>query len=192
MKMFRLLFALKDSPELVMNISKYSTNSVPYLMTNETAFVTSLVKSYSNQFVNIPNSEAFDLHDTLANTLCTEFRQSIDLFLSCVGDRNLQRYIDNYLVATRFEATAGNRVAVTAYFNNQPYHVPAVTVNILTNGLLKYFTKSNENTITVINHPLPRNIKEQADDLALKDRAGNLKSSFLLLKFVGFIENLIG
>ena len=60
----------------------------------------------------------------------------------------------------------------TAYFNGQPYHTAAITISMVDNALLRYFTNSDDNEIVTINHPLPNNAEaevreEQTDNFLL-------------------------
>lgn len=79
-------------------------------------------------------------------------------------------------------------------FNNQPLHVPPLILNLITNALYKYYTNSSNNTLTVINDPLPRRTEDEISDLQLKDSTGfNIASgtsfgfSFLIASFAIFV-----
>ncbi len=61
------------------------------------------------------------------------------------------------------------RMTVIGHFNNQPYHVPPLAVNLLTNTLLRYFSRSMNTSINVINHPLPRNLTDITNEISNKD-----------------------
>lgn len=82
------------------------------------------------------------------------------------------------------------RLTLIGHFNNQPYHLAPLSVNLLTNTLLKYFTRSLKSTINVINHPLPRNLTDITNDMTNKDLTSfNIASglafgfSFLIASF---------
>ena len=157
-----------------MNISKYSQNTVPYSFSSKDSSNNSLaygiMQSYADQFNTLPNVDSLDLNEVTST--CNDSRQSIDDFIACVAVLNLQTYIDNYIISADFNESPNKlSTIITAYFNNQPYHTPAVTVNMITNGMLKYFTNSS-NSITVINDPLPRSIADQLNDLTTKAQTG--------------------
>jgi hypothetical protein len=89
-----------------------------------------------------------------------------------------------------FITSARKRLTLISHFNNQPYHVPPLAVNLLTTTLLKYFTRSPNSTINVINHPLPRNLTDITNEIKNKDLTSfNIASglafgfSFLIASF---------
>ena len=89
---------------------------------------------------------------------------------------------------------SNNISKIVGHFNNQPLHVPPLILNLITNTLYKYYSSSSNNTITVINYPLPRRTQDELSDLQLKDPTGfNVASgtsfgfSFLIASFVIFI-----
>lgn len=166
----------EDSPALTMNLSSYSPNNIPYFLSseNQSSFAHSAMKAYGAQFKSMPNTLAYDLSDNVTNANCLKQRSGIDEYISCIGRDNLYAYINNYIVGTEFKQVDSAKMAVVGYFNNQPYHTPATALNLITNGLLKYLTNKPEASITVINHPLPRNIIDQANDITTKGQEGQL------------------
>ena len=46
---------------------------------------------------------------------------------------------------------------LTAWFNNEAYHTPGISVNLLSNTLLQAYTSNKTNKISTINFPLPPN-----------------------------------
>ena len=100
---------------------------------------------------------------------------------------------DIYIVAAEF-IQSNNMSKIVGHFNNQPLHVPPLILNLITNTLYKYYSSLINNTITVVNHPLPRRSQDKLSDLQLKDLTGfNVASgtsfgfSFLIASFVIFI-----
>lgn len=130
---------------------------------------------------------------------CANSTFGIDEYLSCIGQLNIAYLTDNSIVSGTFEATANPTIAavLVGHFNNQGYHVPPLTLNMLTNGLLKHYaggTITNEPKISVVNHPLPRNLTEVIRELVQSDATSfNVASgltfgySFLVASFVVFI-----
>lgn len=184
----------EDSPMLEMNISKYDKNYIPYLRTST---VSSLGGFYENQFrSNEDNTQVYDLNERALFQKCSNSRSSIDDYLSCIGLVNFN-YLDSnsVLAATMTGAnTNSSRLAMIGHFNNQPYHAPPLALNSLTNTLFKLYTNRNESQITVINHPLPRNLSEIINDFNLSDPTSfNVASGltfgmgFLLASFVIFL-----
>ena len=178
-----------------MNLSSYSPNNIPYHLSSNEAdsqLANILMKAYGAQFKNMPNTVSFDLHDNSTITKCPSKRNNIDEYLSCIGVDNLDSYYNKYIVGTEFYQEA-ETISIIGYFNNQAYHTPSTALNLITNGLLKYFSKPNA-FITVINHPLPRSIEDQVDDLTTKGQEGfqvgsglSFGFSFLIASFVIFI-----
>ena len=68
-----------------------------------------------------------------------------------------------YVVAASFE-DSGNPTTVTALFNNQAYHSPAVALALVDNFLFKLLSGARA-SITVINHPQPRSALEVSEDI---------------------------
>ena len=71
----------------------------------------------------------------------------------------------------------------TAYFNGQPYHTAGITISMLDNALLRYFTNSDDNEIVTINHPLPNNVEVELQE--------DLTSNFILT-FIVSITMMFG
>lgn len=83
----------------------------------------------------------------------------------------------NYKYIVAFEEkfnTQNNLTDLIAYFNNQPYHGPPVSLNFVSNSLLK---KSNH-TITTYNQPFPfstlDSVKESGSVLTLGFQVGSV------------------
>ena len=153
-----------------MNLEKYNPNFVPYTSSGQSSSLSSnLMTTYANQFRNISNSQAFSLDSNSTVDWCRDQRNNIDDFIGCVGSVNFQTYIDNYIVAAEFSET-NKKTMIKAFFNNQPFHVVPLTLNLVSNSILKYF--NGKGSITVINHPLPRNLQEIVQDLTTKNQTG--------------------
>ena len=184
-----------DSPLLKIEITRYGNNFVPYNLKYDKSpiLIDQLSKIYATQF-NPPNILPFNLHDNTSVTMCSDRRKTIDDFLVCLGHLSFNYIIDDYVVAADFISDANDNLTLVGHFNNQPFHVPPLTVNLMTNTLFKYYTNSTENKIIVNNHPLPRNLQGKITDQQLKDQTGfNVGSgltfgfSFLIASFVIFI-----
>lgn len=102
--------------------------------------------------------------------------------------------VDKSVISATFEANT-SMTTMIGHFNNQAYHVPPLTLNFLTNALLRTFSSStNDTLISVINHPLPRNVSEVINELLENDPTSfNVASGltfgfgFLIASFVVFI-----
>ena len=52
------------------------------------------------------------------------------------------------------------------WFNNQAFHTPAVSLNALTNAMLRSYTKGTVYKISASNHPLPTTTQQSITDLS--------------------------
>jgi ATP-binding cassette, subfamily A (ABC1), member 3 len=164
-----------DSSPLKMDISVYKKNYVPYLLLNNSNFsyfTESFAQFYSSQFEKVPGTKAFDMNSNTTVNTCLSSRNSVDSLIECLGRLSLHYIIDNYIIACTLQSTSSGVTKITAHFNNQPYHTPALALNAISNALLKYYTNSSESSITVINHPLPRSFSDRINDLQFKDVTG--------------------
>jgi ATP-binding cassette, subfamily A (ABC1), member 3 len=183
-----------DSPSLKIDISSYKTNYVPYLLPNNSdSFLNDFAAVYSNQFKGEENSNPFNIDDIKSVETCKDDRKSIDDFISCIGSYSFYEYIDKYIVGSTFFANDSAK-SLTGHFNNQPYHVPPLSVNLFSNALLKYYSNNTDAKINVINNPLPRDLLQQLTDLQVKDMSGfqiasgvTFGFSFLVASFVVFL-----
>lgn len=71
-----------------------------------------------------------------------------------------------YVVAASFE-DQGNHTTVTALFNNQAYHSPAVALALVDNCLFKLLSGAAA-SITASNHPQPKSALEASEDVLYK------------------------
>ena len=70
------------------------------------------------------------------------------------------------MVGASFSEFNSTLAIATAYFNGQPYHTQGITVAMMDNALLRYFTQSDAHEIVTINHPLRPNAEvEQESDI---------------------------
>lgn len=65
-------------------------------------------------------------------------------------------------------------LTIVSLFNNQPYHVPPMALNLVGQALARTATGASDLTITTGNHPLPRTDTE---------KVGSLESFFLFFTF---------
>ena len=61
-------------------------------------------------------------------------------------------------------STDENKILVTGWFNNQPYHVPPLSLNLIHNALLILRTGDSAYRLNVTNHPLPFTEFEKMDN----------------------------
>ncbi|XP_066546484.1 phospholipid-transporting ATPase ABCA3 [Amia ocellicauda] len=63
------------------------------------------------------------------------------------------------------------QVDATAFFNNQGYHTPATALQLLDNALYRLVAGPNA-SISIQNHPMPRNVSETARDQLMEGQTG--------------------
>ncbi len=182
----------------------YSEDSLQSLETNQ------LLNSLANYFdkqLNTVNEEikSFNIQNDM-NTInfCLSSRSNLEEYFSCVSRNSFKIYHNEHIVGMdfRFEnqkkktKKSNKNFNIVAHFNNQFYHTPPLALNLLTNTLFKHYTNSSENTINIINHPLPRNKSEKHQEVSVKNltsyklAAGLVFSlSFLIASFNIFLIN---
>nr|QNH67859.1 ATP-binding cassette transporter subfamily A member 3 X2 [Brachionus rotundiformis] len=188
----------EDSPALEMTLNRYQNNFVPIKFnissSNENfekvAEIAQIYQKYVNTF---KSASSFYLENNSSATECPYQRNNIDEYIGCLGRLSLSYIVDDNLVATEFTINDFNDISIIGHFNNQPFHIPPLAISLITSTLLKFYTDESSK-ITVINHPLPRNLKDQLNDMQLKDVAGfNISTgltfglSFLIASFALFL-----
>jgi ATP-binding cassette subfamily A (ABC1) protein 3 len=163
----------EDSPALTITIGSYADNNVAYNLGDSTnKELIKMANLFSNHLQLNSNTKVFDASNTSSVTICSDRRDDINSFISCVGRENFNLIIDNYILAADFNLTADGKPSLLGYFNNQPFHVPPLVLNSLTNTLYNYYSDSTNKKITVTNHPLPRNINDKINDATTRDATG--------------------
>jgi ATP-binding cassette subfamily A (ABC1) protein 3 len=185
----------EDSPALAMTISSYADNYVPFQVKDpQSEDLVRLGDLFKYKLELSSNTKAFRLENKTAVSLCGDRRDNVNDFISCVGRISFNYIIDNYIVAADFNLTENGNLSALGYFNNQPFHVPPLALNTLTNSLYNFYSKTTNKSITVTNHPLPRNFEDKINDSQTKDNTGfNIASglsfgfSFLIASFAMFL-----
>lgn len=187
-----------DSPSAEIDMARYSRNYAPFQVNSDDQSMINFLKQlslvYEKQFEPFTNSEAFDLDQKSIYNQCNNSRNSINEYLLCVGELNIAYLNDNNVVGATFESDTSINVSIIGHFNNQAYHVPPLTLNFITNTLLKFYSQLDQCKISVINHPLPRNLTEKLFDFVENDPTSfNVATGltfgfgFLLASFVVFL-----
>ncbi|XP_038405465.1 ATP-binding cassette sub-family A member 17-like isoform X9 [Canis lupus familiaris] len=82
-----------------------------------------------------------------------------------------ESFDNRYIVAASFE-DSGNHTTVTALFNNQAYHSPAVALALVDNVLFKLLSGTRA-SITAVNHPQPQSAVEALEDILYQGPKGH-------------------
>ncbi|XP_006914256.2 ATP-binding cassette sub-family A member 17 [Pteropus alecto] len=100
-----------------------------------------------------------------------EILSSVEAFLLNKSEEEPENFDQNYLVAASFEDVK-NRTIVTALFNNQAYHSPALALALVDNVLFKLLAGARA-SITVFNHPQPQSIVETSENVLYEGPKGH-------------------
>jgi ATP-binding cassette subfamily A (ABC1) protein 3 len=148
----------EDSPPLLISFDRYRDTKVPYTYDRNDASSVDFISSYK-YFLEHASKPAkiFDL--TTNETRICQNGQPTDIisYLGCIGRRSLLELSDQYLIGAHVEKNSSTKIlSITGFFNNQPYHVPPLTVNFITNALLRQYspTSMSNLSINVVNHPV--------------------------------------
>lgn len=153
----------EDSPPLLISFDRYQKTNVPYTYDQTELSSIDFIRSYESIFENSPKIESLiDL--TTNNTRPCQDGKSTDIisYLVCIGKRSLLELNDQHLIGINAEGNITDGVLnLTGYFNNQPYHAPPLSLNYLTNTLLKQYSPASisNRRIHVVNHPVDKKNK---------------------------------
>ncbi|XP_036135798.1 ATP-binding cassette sub-family A member 17-like, partial [Molossus molossus] len=92
-----------------------------------------------------------------------EISSSVEAFLLKKAEEEPENFDQNYVVAASFE-DMNNQTIVTALFNNQAYHSPALALALVDNVLFKLLSGARA-SVTVVNYPQPLSTKENSENI---------------------------
>jgi len=155
--------APEDSPPLLISFDRYSKTNVPYTYNRNESSSIDFIRSYESFLRNsIETASLIDL-TTNDTRICQDGKPTdIISYLVCIGKRSLLELNDQLLIGVNAKENVVEGVLnLTGYFNNQPYHAPPLSLNYITNALLKQYssTSMSNRTIHVINHPVDKKKK---------------------------------
>ncbi|XP_006874024.1 PREDICTED: ATP-binding cassette sub-family A member 3-like [Chrysochloris asiatica] len=107
-----------------------------------------------------------------------EVQGPIEEFLLLKKEEESEGFDTRYVVAASIEDVKGHTF-VTALFNNQAFHSPALAVTLVDNFLFKLLSGANA-TITLINHPQPQSAMEASEDILYE----GLKVHYLVINLL--------
>ncbi|XP_050538080.1 phospholipid-transporting ATPase ABCA1-like [Daktulosphaira vitifoliae] len=144
---------MKDLPAMIMSLGTYwEPISTIMLVSDNGDNNLSIYESYKKACGSNP---VHDLH--------THKYDYFENHLLKVATKNIAPFTQKYIIGAVF-----NNNTITAFFNNQPYHGPPLSLNMVYNAILKSF-KGEDYGIDIINHPLPY----QREDKLLKLTGGS-------------------
>ena len=149
----------KDSPPLSLSFDRYGQTYVPYSYDRNQAASSDFIRSY--EYILQHAAKPPTLIDLSTNqTRTCQPGKPLDVvdYLTCIGRRSVLELSDQNLIGARVQDLPNGRLNLTGLFNNQPYHIPPLTLNYLTNALLQQYSSASmrNRTINVVNHPVSR------------------------------------
>ncbi|CAF0820413.1 unnamed protein product, partial [Didymodactylos carnosus] len=181
----------EDSPPLIIATDRYNPARVPYIYDTNSSISTQFADAYKNIVLHSKKETPIDLTKEFHGD-CHDV-QPMDLlkYLGCIGRLNVGVLTDRYLIAAKIyeydNYTINNNktgLHLTGLFNNQPFHIPPLSLNMLTNSLLYYLSithnYTNKPSISVINHPLPRSLTDKLIDFQSRQFFGFRLSSSIV------------
>ncbi|XP_023584173.1 phospholipid-transporting ATPase ABCA3 [Trichechus manatus latirostris] len=146
-----------DDPSLKLTLGEYGTTVVPFSAPG-TSQLDQQLSEHLRDMLQAEGQEPREVLGDLEEFLI--FRASVE-----GGGFN-----ERCLVATSFR-DVGERMVVTALFNNQAYHSPATALAVVDNMLFKLLCGPRA-SITISNHPQPRSALQAAKDQFHEGRKG--------------------
>ncbi|XP_002739960.1 phospholipid-transporting ATPase ABCA3-like [Saccoglossus kowalevskii] len=170
--------SVKQLPPLTLTLEPYKEVEVPYSAGHHATNLSyQLASCYANQFKGTDASphklKDFGFNET-SNYLVTEAATNHVSF-------------NSHNVITGLFQPFEDLINVTSFFNNQPYHAIAASLNAVDNAILK--TKMNDSySLTAINYPLPQTIEETMSNV-MTDSTTGFAIAFNLLFGMAFLAS---
>ncbi|KAJ8301077.1 hypothetical protein KUTeg_020064 [Tegillarca granosa] len=134
-----------EEPALTLDLASFGGTTFVYSGQTTTA---AIATTYKNSLTSAGHSA----DDYNAQTTYTTFDDYLIAKAKSVGQSSFDK---SYIVAAEFVPASGSsNPSYTAYFNGEPLHTPAISLNYMMDTLLKE-NNSTSTSMTVINHPLP-------------------------------------
>jgi hypothetical protein len=119
----------------VMNLSDYGATDVLYSVNESPAGWNDKYE----EFVKLVGSSVKEVGDVSSSLLI-------------VGESDMKKFRTKYIIAAEFNSSSSEVGVLNALFSSSAIHSAPISLNALTNSVLK--NNSKEKSITVINHPL--------------------------------------
>jgi ATP-binding cassette subfamily A (ABC1) protein 3 len=183
----------EELPSLEINFSPYENTFVPYLKIEKNDnSLDKLVNAYSFELSKSKKIKQINLENTLVDSLCESYRNNIEEYLICLCEISHLYLLDKSIVGATFKKIGG-KLNLIGHFNNQPLHVPPLTLNLFTNSILRSLSNSSNYHIRIFNYPLPKNTNEIVKSIVNDSTSFNIASgltfgfAFLLSSFAVFL-----
>lgn len=159
----------QDSPPLNLTTKTLGDNVVVYSVqhSDESEMARRFGTFYQKQFIDEKNTDVIYVNNQ------TDFIKNPDItkYLLKEGHDDIGAFNLKYLVGADM-IEGGPTLNLTAYFNNQAYHTPGITLAVLYNALLHFVTNDSSQYLQVTNHPLPRTVNDIISDETTRETTG--------------------
>ncbi|XP_076318610.1 phospholipid-transporting ATPase ABCA3-like [Tachypleus tridentatus] len=111
-------------------------------------------------------------------------------YLLGIGENDFSSYLKKHMVGGAFESS-DNILTLTSWYNGEPYHVAAMSLNLMHTTMLRYVTEVDTASITVVNHPLSGSTIDTINNIAAAFVSRLLCTIFLPIAFTFFSSAFI-
>ncbi|XP_076318605.1 phospholipid-transporting ATPase ABCA3-like isoform X2 [Tachypleus tridentatus] len=111
-------------------------------------------------------------------------------YLLEIGENDFSSFVKKHMVGGAFESS-DNILTLTSWYNGEPYHVAAMSLNLMHTTMLRYVTEVDTASITVVNHPLTGSTTNTLNNVAVVFISRLLHSIFLPIAFTLFSSAFI-
>uniref|UniRef100_F6XIP8 ATP binding cassette subfamily A member 17 n=1 Tax=Equus caballus TaxID=9796 RepID=F6XIP8_HORSE len=147
-----------DDVPLELTLKTYGQTTVPFFISPNSRLGPRLSQHFTDMLI-------------AEEQIPLEILSSVEAFLLKKAEEEPEGFDQNYIVAASFE-DVGNNTIVTALFNNQAYHSPAVALALVDNVLFKLLSGARA-SIVVVNNPQPMSLVETTEDFLYQGLRGH-------------------
>ena len=158
-----------QEPALTLNLSPYGTYTT--VVRDNTAAVT-----YDDDYKNLFCSGC--VNDISSSSTFN------DQTLTIMRSTGISTFSANYIIGADFNSTT----VLIAFFNGEPFHSPAISLNFLNNAILQNLKSSTSYTITTTNYPFDRSLSDNTGSVAASALGTGFSIAFLVLFGMAFLS----
>ncbi|XP_013772633.2 ATP-binding cassette sub-family A member 3-like [Limulus polyphemus] len=111
-------------------------------------------------------------------------------YLLEIGEDDFSSFVKKHMVGGVFKSS-DNILKLTSWYNGEPYHVAAMSLNLMHTTMLRYVTEVDTASITVVNHPLTGSTIKTLKNVAASFVSRFLYTIFLPIAFTLFSSAFI-
>ena len=138
-------------PSLVLNVDPFKGTDIPYFIKNKNEpKVKQMANHYKSQF-----SGQNRVYEHYSNT--TDLTQSMIEYILKESEKDISYFNFHVPIGAMIsDKPQGKDLALTALFNNQPFHAISASLAAVDLAAIRYLTNKPNYLMEVSNHPLPR------------------------------------